>query len=66
MELAHLEVAVHAFAEADALSDLEHRVLGILDPPLNLDGMPTTPLRAVLARLRRELTLGDMSPSPRP
>jgi hypothetical protein len=64
--LAHLEVAVHPFAEADALGDLEHRVLGVLDPPLNLDGMPPTPLRAALARLRRELTLGDVPPPPRP
>ena len=52
------------FAEADALGDLEHRVLAVLDPPLNLDGMATTPLRAALARLRRELTLGDVLLSP--
>lgn len=62
----HQEVPVHPFAEADALGNLEHRVLGVLNPPLNLDGMPPTPLRGALARLRRELTLGDVSPSPRP
>lgn len=61
-----LAVAVHPFAVADALADLERRILGVLDPPLNLDGMPTTPLRAALARLRRELTLGDLPPPPRP
>jgi hypothetical protein len=62
----HLEVAVHPFAEADALGDLEHRVLAVLDPPLNLDGMPPTTLRAGLARLRREVTLGDVLLSPAP
>jgi hypothetical protein len=32
--LAHLEVAIHALPEADALGDLERRVLGALGPPL--------------------------------
>jgi hypothetical protein len=48
-----LRVAIHPFAAPDALSDLESRVLAILDPPLNLDGMPPTPLRARLSELRR-------------
>jgi hypothetical protein len=53
----HLEVAVHPFEERDALADLEDRVLLELDPPLNLDGMKVTPLRATLSRSRA--ALGD-------
>jgi hypothetical protein len=53
----HLDVAVHPFFERDALGDLEDRVLRALDPPLNLDGRPLTPLRTTLSRLRsRRLT----------
>jgi hypothetical protein len=52
----HLEVAVYAFPNADALIDLEHCVLAKLDPPLNLNGMGPTPVRVELARLRRDLT----------
>lgn len=51
----HLAVAVLPLVERDPLSDLEHRVLLELDPPLNLDGMPTTPLRAELSQLRARL-----------
>jgi len=51
----HLTLAVHPFPDADALGDLERRVLARLDPPLNLDGMPPTSLRQRLAQLRREL-----------
>jgi hypothetical protein len=50
-----LEVAVHAFADADALADLEQRVLTVLDPPLNLEGMPPTPTRDRRSALRTEL-----------
>jgi hypothetical protein len=56
---AHLEVAVHPFADADALADLEHHVLAALDPPLNLDGMPRKPLRENLSRFRAKLSRGD-------
>jgi hypothetical protein len=52
---AHLSVAVYPFAERDALASLEDEVLAILDPPLNLDGMPPTPLRAQLVSLRATL-----------
>jgi hypothetical protein len=55
----HLSVAVYPFL-ADPLCDLERRVLGLLDPPLNLDGMPATPVRVRLAELRRGVaSLGD-------
>jgi hypothetical protein len=50
-----LDVAVFSFHDADALADLEHRVLRMLDPPLNLEGMDTTPLRAALRTLRASL-----------
>jgi hypothetical protein len=54
----HLEVAVHTFAAADALADLEWRVLRELDPPMNLEGMETTTLRLALSLCRRALSAG--------
>lgn len=53
----HLEVAVHAFPQRDPLGHLEDCVLARLDPPLNLDGMPETPLRRRLSRLRKALNI---------
>ena len=50
-----LEIAVHPFWDADALADLERHVLAVLDPPLNLDGMPPSLVRAGVAARRREL-----------
>jgi hypothetical protein len=52
----HLSLAVHPFEGADALGNLEDKVLAVLDPPLNLEGMPPSPLRARLSKLRRFLT----------
>lgn len=54
----HLEVAVHPFAEADALADLEDRVLAALDPPLNLQGRPASTMRARLSELRSQMHHG--------
>jgi hypothetical protein len=51
----HLEVAVHPFSERDPLASLEHEVLAVFDPPLNLDGMPSTPIRERIRALRTEL-----------
>jgi len=51
----HLEVAVLPFTDRDPLSDLEHRVLTELNPPLNLDGMTPTLLRLALSRRRAAL-----------
>ena len=51
----HLHVVVYAYDDRDRLGDLEHRVLAILDPPLNLMGMPPTPVRLRLKELRRRL-----------
>lgn len=51
----HLAVAVHPYPHRDALADLERAVLDSLDPPMNLDGRPRTPLRARLSELRASL-----------
>lgn len=51
----HLSVAVHPYPLPDALDDLERRVLAGLDPPLNLDGMPSSSIRSRLEELRRRL-----------
>ncbi len=59
----HLEVAVHPFVERDALKHLEDEVLDALDPPLNLDGRPPSPVRARLSELRKVLTVPP-GPSP--
>jgi GIY-YIG catalytic domain/HB1, ASXL, restriction endonuclease HTH domain len=57
----HLHVAVHPFPNRGALGALEHRVLAALDPPLNLEGMPSTAVRQRVSELRRILTLGEAS-----
>jgi hypothetical protein len=51
----YLKVAVHPFPHAGALTDLERQVLAILNPPLNLDQMPPTPLRTAVSTLRASL-----------
>jgi hypothetical protein len=53
--LTHLEVGVHPFPDADRVSELERSVLSLLDPPMNLEGMPLTALRTVLSALRRDM-----------
>ena len=58
----HLAVAVHPFPVADALADLERKVLARLDPPLNLDERPPSPVRDRLRELRRQLLA--VSPEP--
>jgi len=52
----HLEAAVFAFPERDALGHLEDYLLAHLDPPLNIKGMPPTPLRRGLSELREALS----------
>jgi len=54
---------VHPFPDRDALADLEHAVLRVLDPPLNLDAMPTTELRARVSELRRRVSHGPQTPT---
>ena len=56
----HLEVAVCPFSDRERLSDLEDRVLECLDPPLNLQKRPRTPLRARLLEARGRLAKGEL------
>ncbi len=49
----HLSVVPLPVTDPDALAALEDDVLEELDPPLNLQGMRTTPVRARLSELRR-------------
>lgn len=51
----HLRVIAVPVADADALDQLETRVLGALDPPLNLAKMQRTHVRAGLTDLRRRV-----------
>ena len=51
--MAHLRVLAAPYEDADTLGHLETEVLRLLDPPLNLQGMPPTPLRRRLTELRR-------------
>ncbi len=52
---AHLRVLAAPYEDADTLGRLETQVLRLLDPPLNLQGMPPTPLRRRLTELRRQI-----------
>lgn len=54
----HLRVAVCGFGERDALDDLEGRVLELLNPPLNIYKMPTSPIRTKLRQLRKVIMVG--------
>jgi hypothetical protein len=51
----HLRVAIIPFDDRDGLVAVEHSVLARLDPPLNLMGMPATPVRGKLGELRHAL-----------
>jgi hypothetical protein len=51
---AHLRLVAVIVEDADALGGLETGVLAALNPPLNLDKMPTSPLRLRLSELRRK------------
>lgn len=53
---AHLRVVAISFDDRDELGRLEKRVLTALDPPLNLLGMASTPVRRRVRELRRGLT----------
>lgn len=52
----HLKVIAVPFDDRDELGRLEKRVLTALDPPLNLQGMSSTPLRQRLKVLRGVVT----------
>jgi hypothetical protein len=49
----HLRAVVVPVEDGDAVGRLEQLVLDRLDPPLNLQGRPSTPLRTALSRLRQ-------------
>ncbi|WP_262852281.1 DUF6884 domain-containing protein [Mumia quercus] len=49
----HLRLVAVPFANADTLGDVETEILAELDPPLNLDKVRRTPLRAHLSALRK-------------
>lgn len=49
----HLSIVTVSSPDRSMLARLEDEVLGILDPPLNLQGMPMTPVRRRLKELRR-------------
>jgi hypothetical protein len=51
----HLRVAVLPLPAA-AVFAAEEQLLQRIDPPLNLRGVPSTPLRRTLSRLRSELS----------
>ena len=59
----HLSVAVSPYPSRDALGNLEDRVLGHLDPPLNLDGMGPSEVRARLTEARKHLFAPGQTPS---
>lgn len=52
----HLQIVAVPFDDRDELGRLEKRVLSALDPPLNLQGMSSTPLRKRLKVLRGVVT----------
>ena len=53
---AHLRLIAVPYDDRDQLGRLERDMLAHLDPPLNLQGMATTPVRARLKELRRAIT----------
>lgn len=52
----HLQVAIVAYDDRDALGRIEDAILDALDPPLNIEGRPPTPARVLLAQLRKRVT----------
>ena len=53
----HLRVTTWATSEVDRLQQVAAHVLQVLDPPLNLDSMPTTGTRTRLSQLRKDARL---------
>jgi hypothetical protein len=53
---AHLRLVTIPYDDRDGLGRLERDVLAELDPPLNLQGMASTPVRRRLKELRRAIT----------
>ena len=55
----HLRVTIAPYDDRDSLARVEEAVLARIDPPLNLEGMPYTPLRDRLGELRRQMSQTD-------
>lgn len=51
----HLSVCTVMVQDRESVMGIEDLVLARLDPPLNLEGLPATPLRGQITRLRGEL-----------
>ena len=52
----HLRVLIVPYDDRDTLKKVEDAVLQILDPPLNLEGRPSTEPRRTLSELRLHIT----------
>ena len=52
----HFQVLIVPYDDRDTLKKIEDAVLEILDPPLNLEGMPSTDSRIRLSSLRRRIS----------
>ena len=48
----HLQIAIAAYPDREALHNAEAEVIGLLDPPFNLGGCSPTDARRALSRLR--------------
>lgn len=63
----HLSLIAIPVPDAELLGQVERDVLALLDPPLNLQGMESTPIRRRLKELRKQHgvgTLGSTDPAP--
>lgn len=54
----HLKVAVYAYRDRTKIEKIEARVLAKLNPPLNIRGMPPSPVRQALTILRSSIRRG--------
>lgn len=54
----HLSVRIFPLTDRAGIRQIERQVLLALDPPINLMGMPKTPARARLSKLRAEVMRG--------
>ena len=54
----HLSLSVYPYSDRDALLHLEEKVLTKLDPPLNLEKVPSSQLRRRLSALRKPFRMG--------
>lgn len=60
---AHLSLVIARCDDRATLAHVEDAVLARLDPPLNLQGMTSTPIRRQLKELRKALSLPSVAPA---